>query len=130
MFHALSSFIRPWFHLITGHGEHVCELYVLLIIIHVHVTCAGGSCRARVVMVLAKKFASPKDTCNHCNHIKQRNMQSAYSPVQVEHKRRVGGCDTPASSLSSIPSSIPIMKEELVMNSFIVIVRRTVEVSF
>ncbi len=68
-------------------------------------------------MVLAKKFASPKDAIT--SMIEQRNMQSAYSPVQVEHIRRVGGCDTPASSLSSIPSSI--MKEDLVMNSFLLL---------
>ncbi len=52
--------------------------------------------------MLAKKFASPKDAITSMT-----DMQSPYSPVQVEHVR-VGGCDTPASS----SSSIPIFKEE------------------
>ena len=77
---------------------HACLVCAACSLIITSVTSIDGSCRARVVLVLAKKFASPKDAITSMTE--QTNVQS-----------------TPASSLSSIP----IIKEELLMNSFLLL---------
>ena len=73
---------------------------------------AGGSCRARIVMVLAKKFNSPKDALAPMRENVPTggdNQRSPYSPISVEH---LGS--TPRSSLSSIA----IVQEDLMMDTF------------
>ena len=82
--------------------------------------CAGGSSRARVVVVLAKRFASPKHAIVAMTE--QENVSSGrttYSPIEVEHVC-LEGHGTPASSLSSIP----IAKEDTIMDSFLLLLRQ------
>ena len=69
------------------------------------------------MVVLAKRFTSPKDAIVAMTE--QENVSSGrttYSPIEVEHVC-LDGHGTPASSLSSIP----IAKEDTIMDSFLLL---------
>ena len=73
---------------------------------------AGGSCRARIVVVLAKKFNSPKDALAPMRENVPTggdNQRSPYSPIAVEHLR---------STTRSFLSSIAIVQEDSTMDTF------------
>ena len=58
-------------------------------------TCAGGSCRARVLIRLSKRFTSPCVAEEELCHLDQENQPASdplagcgYSPINIEHVSR------------------------------------------